>query len=206
VPALLSLDTSASIGFAVNEAGATSQCRLDGGAWAPCTSPYVISGLGLGVHTAHVRSTDTSGNVESPGASATWTVIALPSSPPDASPPPSDAPPEEPSEDADAAPTVDLTAPTAGNLSGRELKLAARAADDHGIHHVEFWVDRTRVARDTRAPYATRYDPRGLRAGSHKVTVRAYDTAGQLATDSVTVRVKTKARAHSASRSRSRSA
>jgi hypothetical protein len=52
----------------------------------------------------------------------------------------------------------------------------------------------------------SRYDARGLRAGSHKVTVRAYDTAGQLATDSVAVRVKSKARAHSAASSRSRSA
>jgi hypothetical protein len=201
-PAPITLDTSASIGFAVDEAGATSQCRLDGGPWAPCSSPYVVSGLGLGVHTAHVRSTDAAGNVESPGASASWTVIALPSGGSQDTAPD----PEDPSEDEDEAPTVDLTAPASGSLSGRELKLAARARDDHGVHHVEFWVDRTRVARDTRAPYTARYDARSLRAGSHKVTVRAYDTAGQLATDSVTVRVKTKARTHSASSNRSRSA
>ena len=107
----------------------------------------------------------------------------------------------------DAMPTVDLTAPAQGATAGRDLKLSAKARDDHGIDHVEFWVDRTRVARDTKAPYTGRYDARSLRSGSHKVTVRAYDTAGQLATDSVTVRVKTtKARAHSAASSRSRSA
>ena len=205
-PALVTLDTSASIAFVVDEAGATSQCRLDDGAWAGCTSPYRVSGLGLGVHTARVRSTDTSANVESPGASASWTVIALASGDAGGSAPASHPPAEDPVEDGDAAPTVDLTTPGSGSFSGRELKLAARAADDHGIHHVEFWVDRTRVARDTRAPYAARYDARNLRAGSHKVTVRAYDAAGQLATDSVTIRVKTKARAHSAASNRSRSA
>ncbi|HEY6594383.1 MAG TPA: Ig-like domain-containing protein [Asanoa sp.] len=203
-PALITLDTSASIGFAVDEAGASSQCRLDDGAWAPCTSPYVVSGLGLGVHTARVRSTDAAGNVESPGAGASWTVIALPSGDSQETSPATD--PEDPPEDEDDAPTVDLTTPTSGSNSGRELKLDARAGDDHGVHHFEFWVDRTRVARDTRAPYPARYDARNLRAGSHKVSVRAYDTAGQLATDSVTVRVKTKGRAHSAASNRSRSA
>jgi hypothetical protein len=202
-PALLSLDRSATIAFAVDEAGATSQCRLDAGAWALCTSPYVVSGLGLGVHTAHVRSTDAAGNAESPGASASWTVIALPSEDPGDADPADEDPADD---DEDAAPTVDLTSPTAGSLSAREMKLAARARDDHGVRRVEFWVDRTRVSRDTRAPYTARYDARSLRAGSHKVTVRAYDTAGQLAMDSVTVRVKTKARAHSASSNRSRSA
>jgi hypothetical protein len=112
----------------------------------------------------------------------------------------------------DAAPTVDLTSPSSGATAGRELKLAARARDDHGIERIEFWVDRTRVARDRKAPYTATYDARRLRTGSHKVMVRAYDSAGQLASDSVTVRVKTKARArsarvrtHSEARSRSRS-
>jgi Bacterial Ig domain len=203
-PALVSLEASATIAFAVDDATATSQCRLDDGGWTPCTSPYAVSGLDLGAHTVRIRSTDTFGNVESPGATASWTVMALPSSDPaDTSPPPADA--EDPA--ADAAPTVDLTSPTAGATTARELKLAARARDDNGIDHVEFWVDKTRVARDTKAPYTARYDARAMRAGTHKVTVRAYDTAGQLATDSVTVRVKTtKARAHSAASSRSRSA
>jgi hypothetical protein len=198
-PPLVSLDTSASIAFAVDEQ-ATSQCRLDAGAWAPCTSPYAVANLGLGAHTVQVRSTDTSGNVETPGASASWAVIALPSG---EAPAAADTP--DPPGDEDASPTVDLTSPTAGSFSRRELKLAARARDDHGIHRVEFWIDRTRVARDAKAPYAARYDADNLRAGSHKVTVRAYDTAGQVATDTVTVRIKAKARAHSAARSRSRS-
>jgi hypothetical protein len=209
-PALITLDTSAGIAFSVDEP-ATSQCRLDAGAWGACSSPYGVSGLGLGAHTVQVRSTDTSGNAESPGASASWTVIALPSAGPgaDAQPPP-DA--QAPADDRDAAPTVDLTSPSSGTTAGRELKLTARARDDHGIERIEFWVDRTRVARDKKAPYTATYDARSLRPGSHKVMVRAYDNAGQLASDSVTVRVKTKARArsakvraHSSARSRSRS-
>jgi hypothetical protein len=135
--------------------------------------------------------------------------VQLPLPDPGADPPAASEPDpsaqDPPGDEEDAAPTVDLTSPGAGSFSGRELKLAARARDDHGVQRVEFWVDRTRAARDAKAPYTARYDAGNLRAGSHKVTVRAYDTAGQLATDTVTVRIKAKARAHSAASSRSRS-
>jgi len=146
------------------------------------------------------------GSPAPPPVDAPPPTIDLPS--PDVGADPSaDGDPDPAAEDpVDRAPTVDLTSPHAGSFSGRELKLAARARDDHGIQRVEFWVDRTRVARDARAPYTARYDAGSLRAGSHKVTVRAYDTSGQLASDTATVRIKGKARAHSAASSRSRSA
>ncbi len=39
------------------------ECRLDAAAWAPCTSPALLTGS-KGDHTAHVRATDAAGNVE----------------------------------------------------------------------------------------------------------------------------------------------
>ena len=53
---------------------ATTECRLDGGAWASCGSGHLVTGLSNGEHTLEVRSTDNAGNVESTPASRTWTV------------------------------------------------------------------------------------------------------------------------------------
>ena len=43
---------------------ASFQCRLDGGAWAACTSPRDHVGLGDGSHSFDVRATDAAGNVD----------------------------------------------------------------------------------------------------------------------------------------------
>ena len=52
--------------------------RLDGVAFAGCTSPVSYSGLALGSHTFAVRATDTAGNTESPPMQRTWTIATAP--------------------------------------------------------------------------------------------------------------------------------
>ena len=59
--------------FTASEA-ATFQCRVDAGAWAPCSSPKSLTGLTGGAHTFEVRATDTAGNTDPSPALANWSV------------------------------------------------------------------------------------------------------------------------------------
>lgn len=56
---------SATFEFTVSDAAssiASVECKLDGGAYAPCVTPVALSALTEGVHTFYVRATDTSLN------------------------------------------------------------------------------------------------------------------------------------------------
>jgi len=64
---------SASFTFSANEVDTTFECRLDGGAWAPCSSPKGFSGLRDGEHTFQVRARTERG-ADPTAASRTWTV------------------------------------------------------------------------------------------------------------------------------------
>ena len=172
-PRVLSLSGSGSVGFTVSESAAASQCRLDNGAWSACSSPYQVSALGAGRHQLDVRSDDAAGNVESPGASAAWTVV-LPLTPPAAAAP--------------AGPTVTLTAPAADATVGRTASFAAdamsaarSAASSSG--------STPSASPPTPAPVRPMVDLTSVRNGMHTVTARAFDSTGHAASTAVLVRV-----------------
>lgn len=64
---------SARFGFS-SEAGATFECKLDGGSFRSCSSPKSYAGLSNGKHTFSVRARDAAGNVDPTPATRTWTV------------------------------------------------------------------------------------------------------------------------------------
>ncbi|MEN9798989.1 MAG: hypothetical protein RL653_2685, partial [Pseudomonadota bacterium] len=70
-PGAASASPEGGFAFTVEDARPSSaSCRLDGGPWAPCTSPLQVTSLGHGAHALEVRATDDSGNV---GDVASWT-------------------------------------------------------------------------------------------------------------------------------------
>jgi acid phosphatase type 7 len=62
--------------FSSDETGSTFQCKLDGGTYSSCTSPWSYSNLADGSHTFYVKATDAAGNTDPTPASRSWRVRA----------------------------------------------------------------------------------------------------------------------------------
>lgn len=67
-------DSSATFSFSASEPS-TFQCRLDGAAFAPCTSPMTYTNLTATSHTFQVVAIDGSFNMDASPAARTWTVL-----------------------------------------------------------------------------------------------------------------------------------
>ena len=89
------------------------------------------------------------------------------------------------------APTVSVTAPAAGATVSATTTVTASAADNVGVAGVQFLLDGANLgAEDTTAPYSVPWDTTGATNGSHSLTARARDAAGNSATSAaVTVTV-----------------
>jgi hypothetical protein len=68
--------TTATFTFNSSETPTSHQCRIDGAAFATCTSPQTYNSLAAGSHTFDVRALDAAGNTDPTPASYTWTIQA----------------------------------------------------------------------------------------------------------------------------------
>ena len=80
-PADRTNQTSAEFQLGDIDSSGSLQCRLDGDAWAPCTSPVAYSGLTTGSHTFQTLANDAAGNT-SDIVTRTWEIdLAAPAPP-----------------------------------------------------------------------------------------------------------------------------
>ena len=96
----------------------------------------------------------------------------------------------------DGGSSADTTPPTvalntvAANVS-RTVSLAATATDDRGVARVEFLADGNVIGSDTSTPFSFDWNTGNVSDGSHSVSARAVDAAGNTTTTTaVTVVVK----------------
>jgi hypothetical protein len=85
------------------------------------------------------------------------------------------------------APVASLTNPKPGQVMTGPLTLQATATDDNAVQKVEFLVDGALKGTDAAAPYALSWDARTVAAGTHTVTARAWDYAGNMSSATVAV-------------------
>jgi hypothetical protein len=71
-PADPSNNTTPTFTFSSSETGSTFECKIDGGSFAPCTSPHNVTGLSDNEHTFEVRATDPAGNTDATPDTWTW--------------------------------------------------------------------------------------------------------------------------------------
>ena len=76
-----------------------------------------------------------------------------------------------------ALPTIAITSPANGaQVSNGKVTIQALAADASGIAKVEFYIDNALKATDASSPYSYNWNVnKSVSAGTHTITVRAYD-------------------------------
>ena len=118
----------------------------------PIGNSYIDTGLASGTYYYRVIAEDAAGNASAASNQASASVTA------DTTPP-----------------TVSLTAPPAGNVSGT-VTVSANASDNGTVVGVQFKVDGSNLgAEDTTAPYSIQWDTLSTTKGSHTLTAVARD-------------------------------
>jgi hypothetical protein len=135
-----------------SEPNATFECRLDGAAFAACSSPRSYSGLSTGMHRFEVRAIDEFGTT---GPSQPWTWEIAPAQPSDTTPP------DTVIQSGPSGTTTDTTA---------TFQFAATEASTF----------QCRLDGGAWTPCASPQSYAGLAIAAHTFDVRATDTAGNV--------------------------
>lgn len=85
-------------------------------------------------------------------------------------------------------PSTVLTGPTEGEtVSGTAVALSANISDANGVNRAEFFVDGVRLSADTTSPYSAIWNSMTVANGVHNLSVRGYDTSGNMSSSTVSV-------------------
>lgn len=84
-------------------------------------------------------------------------------------------------------PTVVITSPSSGGILPMNTNFAATASDNVKVTKVEFYMDGAILSSDTSAPFSYKWNTKKVIKGSHSLTAKAFDAAGNSATSSITV-------------------
>lgn len=87
-------------------------------------------------------------------------------------------------------PTVNLTSPAEGADVSGTTAVSADASDSNGIAKVEFYVNGSLQNTDTSAPYGLSLNTANLANNTYSLTAKAYDNAGNFASDTNSMTVK----------------
>jgi hypothetical protein len=88
------------------------------------------------------------------------------------------------------APTVSVTAPTAGATVSNTVSVTATASDNVAVTKVEFYIDSVLKVSDTSSPYSYSWDTTAYTNAAHTIVAKAYDAANNIGTSaSVSVTV-----------------
>jgi hypothetical protein len=178
--------TAAVFGFFSNDVGATFRCRLDGAAFAACTSPKGYENLGDGQHVFNVVAVDLAGNEDPTPATRTWTVAT-------------GSPTPTATATASAEPTVTATATTTAEPTPTPTPTATPDPGDHTPPTLTIVKKPRKVVKSKRVKIVFRADEPAsftckvdrkkakpcssplkakVKRGTHKIGIRATDIAG----------------------------
>jgi len=124
---------------------------------------YTDAGLAAGTYYYRVTAEDAAGNIGPASNEATASVTG-------------DV----------AGPSVSITAPSPGATVSASVNVTADASDNVGVAGVQFLLDGNPLgAEDASAPYSISWSTTSTSNGSHNLTARARDAAGNATTSSV---------------------
>jgi putative lipoic acid-binding regulatory protein len=128
---------------------------------APYTVSWNTATVADGSHTLTARARDAAGN----SATSSAVIVTVQNNPPDTQ-----------------VPTISITAPAAGNVSGT-ISVTANASDNVGVAGVQFLLNGVNLGtEDITSPYSISWGTITVANGTYTLTARARDAAGNTAT------------------------
>jgi len=93
-------------------------------------------------------------------------------------------------------PNVIITSPANNSTVSWTITIQATATDNVGVVKVEFYIDSNKVGEDTSTPYEYNWNTTSYTNGTHTITAKAYDNAGNIGESAiVTVNINNAPRA-----------